>query len=114
MLIVVDADLDGVLGLHDLGGKIPRPVAADEDLRRVLPDFVAHTMDWTLSDNIPIAQQDDLIRDGIDFVKNMARNNHVTTVCPRRPKQSEHLGPSQPAHALQSLIPHPNPPTIPH
>src|SRR5258708_18582228 len=104
MLIVMDADLDGVLGFHDLGGKIPRPVAADEDLRRVLPDFVAHTMDWPLSDNIPSAQQDDLIRDGIDFVKNMARNNHVTTVCRRRPKQSDHLGASQRVEAVQRLV----------
>src|SRR6266851_534808 len=104
MLVVVDADFDGVLVLHDLGSEIPWPVAADEDLRGVLPNFVPYTVDWTLSDYISIAQQDDLIRDGIDFVKNMARNNDVTTVCRRRAKQSDHLGTSQRVEAVQRLV----------
>ena len=97
---LVDADFEGMLGLHHFGGKIPRPIAADENLRGMLANFVAHAVDWALCHEISVTQEDDLIRDGIDLVKNVTRNNHVTTLCRYRTEESDHLRASQRVEAV--------------
>src|SRR5207302_4331256 len=62
------------------------------------------TLDLTFCHYVSIAQKDDLIRDHIDLVQNVAGNDDVTALRGRRAEQRDHLRSRQWVEAVERFI----------
>jgi hypothetical protein len=72
-----DARLDHVLELEGPGRHRVRPVAADQDLERLGGDLAAHRADRALGDHRAAVDHDHPVRDQVDLVQDVARDDDV-------------------------------------
>src|SRR5579863_3051448 len=74
----------------------------------MLLDLTANRLNLAFSNNVSVAQQNDLIRYDIDFVQNMAGDDHVAALRGGFAKQSNHLRSRKRVQPVQRLIEHQN------
>src|SRR5713226_4268471 len=69
-------------------------------------DFGPNAMNLPFGDDIPAAQQDYLIGDGVYFVQDMARNDDVHSLFRKRAKKRDRFGAHQRVETVQRLVEH--------
>ena len=96
--------LDDPSDLEELRRERARPVAPDEDLHRVLLDLVAHAMHVTFGNDVAVVEQDHAVRDHVDLVQDVARDDQMEPFRRKLLEQADRLGPRHRIETVQRFV----------
>ena len=107
--VVVELDLGDMVELEGAAGEPLRTVAAHEHLHRLfasLSDLLPHSRDLALGHDVPVRDQDDAVREQIDLVEDVTRDEHVLAFAGQLTEQFDRLGADHRVETVERLVEH--------